>query len=297
MHIKSLGRDSSEHGLVILDSNVVNPFVVAFLGDKQTNHLFSQNLINVISSSSKRKLVWQIAACESYFQRGMEPKTELIAYCNSLFSQLQTMASPSIQQLLECPRDRKKIIRERERINMQGCTRIYIQHLCIYTAMLKLLTMNRKSSNSWNDYRSWISSIQLDIDNECMVFAQLFLVDQRGFQFERLTHYSGMNKGDRLANCAWNAAWDILLISSLVNAEGHCLLYTQDSGLRDYYKYRSRKFTTKIMQSKCFDRNELINSYPLSAIVKKQEAELGITVHYDARRHFAGGVRMPNYIE
>lgn len=288
----NLGNSHLEQGLVILDSNIVNPIVIALSSDKSVGYLFPHSLIEGITSSNQRKLIWQIGACESYMQRKMEPKNQLLIYCDSLFTQLERMTGPEIQQMLDCPQKRK--ILPTEDRPTQAYTKIYLKHLSLYSAMLKLLTLNRKDDYSWNGYINWISSALHDVNSECLIFAKLFLSDLHNFQFERLTHYSGDNSGEKIAKCAWNVAWDILLISQFAQSEKNCLLYTQDTGLIDYYKYRSKQLEQYKLQFNFPKRNQPIDSDRLRKEVKSQESILGVPVHYDAHLPFLGGVRAPN---
>lgn len=291
MQIQKLGKEQLEQGIVILDSNIVNPFVVGFSGDKKINNLFPHVLIEALSSTTKFTTVWQIGACESYMQRGMEQKSDLLVYCDSLFMQLSNMTATKIEQLLECPRERKVYIAHNRPASIY--VEIYQKHLSIYSVMLKLLATRQDDNQGWQRFTQWITINQLDIDPECFVFAKLFLQDTRGFAFEKLTHSNGEKTGDQVAKCAWNVAWDILLLSSLTQTKRNGILYTQDIGFREYYKYRFNNQRTSVIQKKHSSKKELSNLQHLGMKVRNQESELGISTHYDAKQSFKGGVKRP----
>lgn len=292
MLLANLGNSHLEHGLVILDSNIVNPIVIALSNNKAAANLFPHALIEGLTCNNQRKLIWQIGACESYMQRKMEPKNQLLIYCDSIFTQLGKMTSQEFQQMLEYPKKRKNLLIGDT--PAQEYTKIYLNHLSIYGAMLKLLTLNKKNDYSWNEYINWISSTLQDTNYECLIFARLFLANLHNFQFDRITHYSGHKTGEKIAKCAWNVAWDILLISQFAQSEKRCLLFTQDIGLIDYYQYRTKQIEQHRLQFNFPRSSQQIDSDHLREEVKSQESKLGVPIHFDAQLPFLGGVRLPN---
>ncbi|PLS24727.1 hypothetical protein BLI708_09845 [Bifidobacterium imperatoris] len=278
MRIYSIGPSEDDVEEVILDSNLVNPLVIAVSGKKPIQSLFPDRLIWTLSNDCSLPVNWQFGACEEYRQRAHEDKEQVISYCNSLFPYIKTL---SYQRLLEFLNDTARSIPSLSISKTADMyNKIYATHLSSYFALLHLFSLQKKIS--WNDFYHWILSNRFYLDSETLRFSKAFLSDRLGFAFNRLTHDSGSHTGDMIAKSAWNVSWDLTMLNVTSIRHGSVLL-TQDAALLDYWRY-SRNVYIKPLEVSSTNTD-------IQSLLINEENRLNVTNHFNASLAYAGGLR------
>lgn len=294
MHVYSLGEEGRRTDLVILDSNVVNPIVVALSEHQKTRLLIPRDLIRLLSTDTKCIAYWYIGACESYMQRGMVVKSDYLKYCDKLFPYLGTMTGSSLEYLFGS--SSKPALREDTKNFDEIYQRIYVEHLYTYCMMLKLFDIKTSRLDSWCDFTRWLSEHDLSINSECHFLIYSVLLRQQEFNYSRIIRLNRDSTGDQVAKSAWRIAWDVMLLSLQCDSKRPSTLITQDSTLSDYFQYLVCSCPTLGKEQPATLRKgetTIATSARLSELVKEQEEKLGVSFYFDAQREFVGGLRNP----
>ncbi|RSX52984.1 hypothetical protein [Bifidobacterium samirii] len=278
MRIYSIGSSKDDARRVVLDSNLVNPLVVAVSGKKPIQKLFPDRLIWTLSNASALSVDWRFGACEEYRQRAHENKRQVISYCNSLFPYIKTL---SYQYLLEFLNNTCRSVPP---LMYSGSNdtydEIYATHLLSYFTLLHLFSLQKKKS--WTDFYRWILNNGFHLDLETLRFCKAFLSDRQGFSFNRLTHESGSYAGDMIAKSAWNVSWDLTMLDAISIRNGSILL-TQDAALLDYWRY-SRDIYVEPLEAGSMNTD-------IPSLLIDEENYLNVTKNFNSSLAYDGGVR------